>query len=233
MKKLKHVVIFSGAGMSADSGISTFRDTGGLWENYKIEEVATPEAWKANAKMVQEFYNLRRKNILSVQPNSAHLLIAQLEKEFQVTVITQNIDDLHERAGSTNIVHLHGNILLAKSSGLKQEEKYSPVTGDLNIEKDFCDDGYPLRPHVVWFGEEVPNYAVAQSIIQTATDFIVIGTSLNVYPAAGLIHYTQDDCRCFLIDPSAATMHVPSYFQVINMSATEGIVQCIEAIKKG
>lgn len=233
MEKLKHVVIFSGAGMSAESGISTFRDAGGLWENYKIEEVATPEAWKANPKMVQEFYNLRRKNILSVQPNSAHQLIAELEKEYKVTIITQNIDDLHERAGSTNIVHLHGNILLAKSSGPKQKENYYTVTGDLDIEKDFCDDGYPLRPHVVWFGEDVPNYALAQSIIQTATHFIVIGTSLNVYPAAGLIHYTPNDCKCFLLDPAASTMHVPSYFQVINKPATEGMVQCIEAIKKG
>lgn len=223
MKNKQHIVVFSGAGISAESGIATFRDTGGLWENYKIEEVATPDAWKANPDKVQNFYNLRRENIRESVPNEAHLAIAKWESDHQLTVITQNIDDLHERAGSKEVIHLHGNIMLAKSSGPRQEEKYYPVSGNLNIHKDVCEEGYPLRPHVVWFGEEVPNYEKARAIIQEATVFIVIGTSLNVYPAAGLIHYAQPDCQCFLIDPNVEELNVPKHFTVIKTGAAEGM----------
>lgn len=224
------IIVFSGAGMSAESGIATFRDTGGLWENYKIEEVATPEAWNANPNLVQQFYNLRRRNIALAKPNQAHLDIVELENYFDVTVITQNIDDLHERAGSSNVLHLHGNIMLAKSSGPKKESKYYPVYGDLDISKDFCDDGYPLRPHVVWFGESVPNYDVAQQIIQSADVLIVIGTSLNVYPAAGLIHATNPNCLCILIDPNSSEIQVPSHFKSIQKSAVEGIKEVKQMI---
>lgn len=217
------VIVFSGAGMSSESGISTFRDAGGLWENYKIEDVATLDAWNANPKLVQSFYNLRRKNIIKSAPNKAHFEVVELERDYNVTVITQNIDDLHERAGSSNVLHLHGNIMLAKSSGPKQELKYYPIDGDLDVERDFCDDGYPLRPHVVWFGESVPNYEVAQKMIQEADVLIVIGTSLNVYPAAGLIHETKPNCLCILIDPNSDELQVPSRFKCIQKSAVEGV----------
>lgn len=225
-----HIVFFSGAGMSAESGISTFRDTGGLWENYKIEEVATPEAWRANPGKVQHFYNLRRANIREALPNEAHFEIAKLESDCNVTVITQNIDDLHERAGSRNVLHLHGNIMLAKSSGPKREKRYYPVEDSLDINKDFCDDGYPLRPHVVWFGEDVPNYEKALSLIRKASVFVVIGTSLNVYPAAGLIHYAPKNCQCFLIDPNVDELNVPDNFTVIKLGAVEGMKKIVELI---
>ena len=225
MKNRQRIVVFSGAGISAESGIATFRDTGGLWENYKIEEVATPDAWKANPEKVQHFYNLRRENIRESVPNEAHLAIAMWESDHELTVITQNIDDLHERAGSKQVIHLHGNIMLAKSSGPKQEEKYYPIHGSLDVTKDLCEDGYPLRPHVVWFGEEVPNYETARTIIQKAGVFIVIGTSLNVYPAAGLIHYTPPECQCFLIDPNAEELNVPKHFTLIKTGAAEGMEQ--------
>ncbi|MEY4604011.1 MAG: hypothetical protein RIT43_1303, partial [Bacteroidota bacterium] len=157
----KKLVIFSGAGMSAESGIQTFRDSDGLWEKFRIEDVATPEAWRKDPAMVQDFYNQRRKQILECTFNEAHALIAKLENHYDVQVITQNIDDLHERAGSTNVMHLHGNIRFAKSSGPGQEKAYYPVEGwELKL-SDLCPDGYPLRPHVVWFGEEVPMYEKA------------------------------------------------------------------------
>ena len=184
----KKIVFFSGAGMSAESGISTFRDSGGLWEKYEINEVATPEAWSRNPDLVTDFYNQRRKQIIETSPNAAHNFITSLEDQFDVTVITQNIDDLHERAGSTNILHLHGNIRLAKSSGPNQEKKLYPIDGWKLTKNDLCEDGYRLRPHVVWFGEAVPALEDAIPLIESADVFIVIGTSLQVYPAAGLIH---------------------------------------------
>lgn len=221
--KANKIVVFSGAGMSAESGISTFRDSGGLWENYKIEEVATPDSWKANPSMVQEFYNLRRKNIRNSTPNEAHFIIAELEKSADVLVVTQNIDNLHERAGSKQVLHLHGNIMFAKSSGPNAEKKYYPVTGDLDVNADFCEEGYPLRPHVVWFGEDVPNYEVARKEMENASVLIVIGTSLNVYPAAGLIHYVPQDCKCYVIDPMADALGLPKNFELIKKSAVEGM----------
>lgn len=225
---MKQIVFFSGAGMSAESGISTFRDSNGLWENYDVAEVATPEAWLKNPKLVQEFYNARRKNILEASPNKAHIIIAQLEENYSVSVITQNIDDLHERAGSKSVMHLHGNIRLAKSSGPNSEKKFYPIEGDtLDLETDFCDDGYPLRPHVVWFGENVPMYEKVIPIIESADIFIVIGTSLNVYPAAGLIHYCNPKATRFLIDPKADELTVPSHFQVIRKTATDGLKEII------
>lgn len=225
---MKKIVVFSGAGMSAESGINTFRDSDGLWENYKIEDVATPEAWLRNPEMVQDFYNQRRKNILDAQPNSAHQIIADLEKSFDVQVITQNIDDLHERAGSQQVLHLHGNIRLAKSS--KPNAQYSTdfyhIYGwQLDLEKDRCPEGYPLRPHVVWFGEAVPAYEEAVEMIQHADIFIVIGSTLSVYPVAGLIHEISKHCEAYYIDPQANYSRVPEQFQCLKMTATAGMQQ--------
>lgn len=228
----KRIVVFSGAGMSAESGISTFRDGNGLWENYNIEEVATPEAWTKNPELVQRFYNERRATILAAVPNEAHQRIAQLQNEYEVDVITQNIDDLHERAGNKRVHHLHGNIRFAKSSGPNQEKKYYPIDGSsLDLSNDFCDEGYPLRPHVVWFGEEVPMYETVIPIIQQADIFIVIGTSLNVYPAAGLIHYCNPMSRKYIIDPKASGLNVPSDFHVIQENAIQGMKILFELLQ--
>lgn len=219
----KKIVILSGAGISAESGISTFRDSNGLWENYRIEEVATPEAWKANPELVQRFYNQRRKQVLESHPNAAHHFLKELESYYNVIVITQNIDDLHERAGSSNIIHLHGNIRYSKSSGPRQEAKYYPVDGWELTMDDRCDDGYLLRPHVVWFGESVPEMDRAIDTLVDADYLIVIGTSLNVYPAAGLIHYVSNSCKKLLVDPKASELNVHSDFLIFTKSAVESI----------
>ena len=228
---MKKVVIFSGSGISAESGISTFRDSGGLWEQYRIEDVATPQAWKRDPVMVQEFYNLRRKQIIECLPNKAHLLIAQLEEKYDVTVITQNIDDLHERAGSTNVIHLHGNIRQSKSSGPHKEKAYYPIDGWELKMTDLCPDGYVLRPHVVWFEEEVPMYEIAIQIIAEADILIVVGTSLQVYPAAGLIHYAMNADTRYLIDPNAEELSVPSSFRVIASNAVEGMIELMQEMR--
>ena len=223
---MQNLVVFSGAGMSAESGIQTFRDHDGLWENYNIEDVATPEAWARNPQLVQDFYNQRRKHILHAQPNRAHQLIAQLQQHYHLNVITQNIDDLHERAGSSQVIHLHGNIRLAKSSGpnAQYSTEFYPVEGtELDLSKHFCKDGYPLRPHVVWFGEAVPAYANAQDCVQDADIFIVIGTSLQVYPVAGLIHEIPANCSAYYIDPKGDRQQLPPQFQKIVMTATQGM----------
>jgi NAD-dependent deacetylase len=220
---MKKIVVFSGAGMSAESGISTFRDSGGIWEKYKIEDVATPEAWCKNPDLVTEFYNQRRKQIIETKPNEAHEIIAELERKHKVIVITQNIDDLHERAGSTNVLHLHGNIRFSKSSVPNQEKEYYSINGWKLSQKDKCPDGFRLRPHVVWFGEEVPMYDKAIKEIESADIFIVIGTSLQVYPAAGLIHFTAENAEKWIIDPNATSYNVPKSFKRINKKATEGL----------
>jgi NAD-dependent deacetylase len=226
----KKLVVFSGSGMSAESGISTFRDSGGLWEQYRIDEVARPEAWKRNPEFVQEFYNLRRKQIIDCVPNRAHEMIAALEGEFAVTVITQNIDDLHERAGSSDVIHLHGNIRMSKSSGPNQEKAYYPIDGWELKTSDLCPEGYVLRPHVVWFGEEVPMYEVAMQQISEADILVVVGTSLQVYPAAGLIHYALNAEVRYLIDPNAGELNVPKSFRVIPMNAIEGIGKLVDEL---
>ena len=225
---MKNIVIFSGAGMSAESGISTFRDSNGLWENYDIQQVATPEAWAKDPELVQRFYNERRKNILAAQPNEAHRLIAELElnSPYQIQVITQNIDDLHERAGSQHVLHLHGNIRLAKSSGpnAQYSTEFYPINGtELNLEQDLCTKGYPLRPHVVWFGEAVPAYEQAIEIVQQADIFIVIGSTLSVYPVAALIHEIPPTCQAYYIDPQADHSRVPQQYECLKMSATQGM----------
>ncbi|XOV65978.1 MAG: NAD-dependent deacetylase [Fluviicola sp.] len=219
------ISVFSGAGMSAESGISTFRDSNGLWENYSIEEVATPQAWAKDPDLVTAFYNARRKNVLEAEPNNAHRAIAALESYAKVQVITQNIDDLHERAGSSDILHLHGQIRMAKSCGPDPEKAYYPIDGWELTEKDLCPDGYRLRPHVVWFGEAVPAYEQAAEMLFKSDVLIVIGTSLQVYPAAGLIHYAENAQQKFLIDPKADELDVPASFEKINASASEGMEQ--------
>ncbi|UBX53563.1 NAD-dependent deacylase [Acinetobacter pseudolwoffii] len=232
---MKKLVVFSGAGMSAESGINTFRDSDGLWEQYRIEDVATLQAWARDPQLVQCFYNARRKNILEAEPNTAHLQIAQLQQDYDVHVITQNIDDLHERAGSSKVIHLHGNIRLAKTSGpdAQSTTQFYPVEEtELDLNKHFCTAGYPLRPHVVWFGEAVPAYAEAQSCVQDADIFVVIGTSLQVYPVAGLIHDIPASCQAYYIDPKADQQQLPVQFHKITQTATHGMQQLIQLLEK-
>ncbi|WP_447500483.1 SIR2 family NAD-dependent protein deacylase [Acinetobacter oleivorans] len=231
MTSMTKLVVFSGAGMSAESGISTFRDSNGLWENYDIQQVATPEAWQKNPALVQRFYNERRKNILESQPNSAHEYIAKLQDYFDVQVITQNIDDLHERAGSSKVLHLHGNIRLAKSSGPNAQftTQFYDINGwKLDLEHDLCPNGYPLRPHVVWFGEAVPAYEEAIRVVQSADIFIVIGSTLSVYPVAGLVHEIAAQCKAYYIDPQADHGRVPQQYELLKMAATQGMHELFE-----
>jgi len=223
MKEL--IVVLTGAGISAESGISTFRDSNGLWENYAIDDVATPQAWKKDADLVTRFYNERRKQVLSSAPNAAHRYLASLEDRYDVIIVTQNIDDLHERGGSSDVLHLHGNITQSKSSGPNCEKAYYPINGWELTENDLCTDGYRLRPHVVWFGEEVPNLHKAAGLVSRADHLIVVGTSLNVYPAAGLIDYAKRSCRKFVIDPNAATLKVDGSFIKIHSTAVNSIEQ--------
>lgn len=218
-----NLVVLSGAGMSAESGISTFRDSNGLWENYRIEEVATPEAWRANPDLVTTFYNIRRKQIIEATPNACHLFLKDLEEKFHVEIITQNIDDLHERAGSIHVTHLHGNIRFAKSSGPNQENKLYPIESWELGPTDLCDDGYRLRPHVVWFGEPVPMMDVAVEIVKKADVLLVIGTSLNVYPAAGLSQLALHAIQKIVVDPNAAELHIPNDFIKVNETAVAAI----------
>lgn len=220
---MKKIVVFSGAGMSAESGIQTFRDSNGLWENYAIEEVATPQAWAKDPDLVTEFYNARRRNVMDALPNLAHKAIADLQTYATVQVITQNIDDLHERAGSKFVLHLHGNIRQSKSSGPKQEDAYYPIKGHELTAEDRCPDGYRLRPHVVWFGEAVPAYDAAMDILMEAEILVVIGTSLQVYPAAGLIQFAKNATHRFIIDPKADELDIPANFEQIKMGASEGM----------
>lgn len=198
---MKNLVVFSGAGVSAESGLKTFRDSDGLWEEYNVMEVATPEAWQANPELVLDFYNKRRKQIIDAQPNEAHKALALLDQKYKVTVITQNIDDLHERAGSKNVLHLHGQINYARSTNPNDTNLYPIKGGRLNY-GDYCPNGFQLRPHVVWFGEDVPAYTDAQEIISKAEILIITGTSLTVYPAAGLIFKANYKCKKYVVDPS-------------------------------
>lgn len=216
--------------MSAESGVKTFRGGDGLWENYRIEEVATPEAWNADPELVSRFYNERRKQIMDCSPNEGHHIIASLENSYEVIVITQNIDDLHERAGSSYVLHLHGNIRYAKSSGPNQETTYYPIDGwELN-HHDKCPEGYRLRPHVVWFGEDVPLYSQALPLVQEAEIFVVVGTSLLVYPAAGLIHYLNPGCDAYLIDPNADQLAIPKRFKCLTQTAVNGLSEIKEML---
>lgn len=217
-----NLVVFSGAGISAESGISTFRDSGGLWEKYSIEEVATPLAWKRNPDLVTDFYNKRRKQIIESQPNKAHLFFAKLQNSCSVHIITQNIDDLHERAGSSSVLHLHGNIRFAKSSNTEDKQLYSIDGWALHAE-DRCPNGLRLRPHVVWFGEDVPEYSKAIPLISSADVFIVLGTSLQVFPAAGLVEYASAKAVKIIVDPNVDDFQIPTDFIKLKASAVDAI----------
>ena len=198
---MQNIVVFTGAGISVESGLGTFRDSGGLWEQFKIEDVATPEAFERNPELVLDFYNLRRKQLLESKPNAAHISLNKLSEKYNLHIITQNIDDLHERSGSKNILHLHGKLMESKSS--INDSLIYPIKGvDLKL-GDLCKNGSQLRPNVVWFGEPVPKMIDAISITKKADIFIVIGTSLNVYPAASLLNYTNNAKRIILIDLKA------------------------------
>ncbi len=198
---MKKIVVFSGSGISAESGIRTFRDSNGLWEEYAIADVATPEAWGRNPQLVQQFYNDRRKQVLEAEPNAAHLALVELENKYDVTIITQNVDDLHERAGSSKVVHLHGEI--RKSRSTRYPDLVYDIEGwELSMES-VCEKGFPLRPFIVWFGEAVPMMDQAISHVQFAEMLIVIGTSLEVYPAASLLNFTLPGIKKYLIDPNA------------------------------
>jgi NAD-dependent deacetylase len=216
----KKIVILTGAGISAESGLRTFRDSDGLWEGYNIEDVATPRAWRKNPQLVLEFYNYRRKNVLDAVPNAAHFGLAELEKDFNVTIITQNIDDLHERAGSTNVMHLHGEIFKMRSE--QDEELIYPIREDIKL-GDTAEDGSQLRPYIVWFEEPVPKIQEAIPIVQQADIFIVVGTSLVVYPAAGLVHYASPIIPKYIVDkkiPYTSSVH---NLTSIEQPATTGV----------
>ncbi len=195
----KKLVVLSGAGISAESGIKTFRDSNGLWENHRVEDVASPEGFAKNPQLVLDFYNLRRRQLKEVQPNEAHQILAELENDFDVHIITQNVDDLHERAGSTKVLHLHGELLKARP--VNSDSNIIPWEDDLNL-GDINYEGIQLRPHIVWFGEMVPAMEQATIITSSADIFVVIGTSMQVYPAAELIHYVREDCDVYVIDPN-------------------------------
>ena len=197
----KKLVILTGAGMSAESGISTFRDAGGLWDKYPVEQVATPEGFAANPELVLEFYNIRRKELLNVYPNQGHIGLVELEKDFNVCIITQNVDNLHERAGSKNVVHLHGELMKVRSTADDSRVfELKPDKCEIHV-GDLCEKGFQLRPHIVWFGEAVPMISEAAKIAEAADVFVIIGTSMNVYPAAGLLDYVKPSVPVYLIDP--------------------------------
>lgn len=206
---MKKLVVLTGAGISAESGIATFRDAGGLWEGYRVEDVATPEAWRKDPALVLDFYNQRRKKAMDVKPNRGHEILAELERHFEVTVITQNVDNLHERAGSSKVLHLHGSLFESRST-LNPTLIYPIKGSELNI-GDKCERGSQLRPNIVWFGEAVPMMEVAADVASHADVFLVVGTSMVVYPAAGLIDYVPDFVKKYVVDPKKPEiMHVPN-----------------------
>jgi NAD-dependent deacetylase len=218
---MKKLVILTGAGMSAESGIKTFRESGGLWEEYDVTEVATPMAWWKNKELVLRFYNERRKQLADAKPNAGHTGLAELEKHFEVKIITQNVDNLHERAGSSSVLHLHGELTKARSTSdpsLIYEIGYKDINPG-----DKCEKGSQLRPHIVWFGEAVPMLDEAVKITAEAEIFVVVGSSLNVYPAAGLIGYAPAEASLWLIDPNDVSIPVNRKVEVIKEKASEGV----------
>ena len=227
---MKNLVVLTGAGISAESGISTFRDSGGLWEQYRIEDVATPEGWARDPKLVTDFYNQRRKQLLEVEPNYGHVALVELEKYFNVYVVTQNVDNLHERAGSKNIVHLHGELTKVRS------ERFDHLIYELTPDRyevkigDKCEKGFQLRPHIVWFGEAVPMLEEAVRLAQKADIFVVVGTSLNVYPAASLVHYVQPEVPVYVVDPNSVAIN-DSRWHYIRLGASEGMKEFIKQIQ--
>ena len=221
----QNLVVLTGAGISAESGIKTFRDSDGLWMGYDIYDVASPRGWKKDPALVLNFYNMRRRDVANAMPNAAHLALAELEDAYHVTIVTQNIDDLHERAGSTNVIHLHGEIFKMRSE--KNKDLISNIRGDIQV-GDLAEDKAQLRPHIVWFDEEVPMIMEAKRIMKTADVFLLIGTSLQVYPAAGLLHYVQSHVPKYIIDKKIPYTNPGHNFEFIERPATEGV----EAVKK-
>lgn len=228
---MKKLIVLTGAGMSAESGISTFRDAGGLWEKYKIDDVATPDAWRKNPALVLDFYNQRRKQVLTAEPNNGHSILAKFEKHFDVQIITQNVDNLHERAGSTNVLHLHGELMKVRSTGPSAEIfELTPNNYETHL-GDKCPKEFQLRPHIVWFGEAVPEIENAVQITEQADIFLIIGTSLNVYPAAGLLNNVKPGVPVYLIDPNEI-YHLPSNVTVIKKGASEGLKELMTILSK-
>ncbi|MEP3591206.1 MAG: NAD-dependent deacylase [Marinobacter sp.] len=222
----EHIVVLTGAGISAESGLSTFRDNDGLWEKHSVYDVATPEAFQRNRDLVLRFYNERRRQLQEVEPNRAHRLLAELESQYRVTVVTQNVDNLHERGGSTNVVHLHGELTKARST-VDPELVYDIGYRDIQP-GDTCDRGGQLRPHIVWFGEEVPMLEAAAELVRTADRLLIVGTSLQVYPAAGLVHEVDFDVPITVIDPGEPAS--VSRARVIRKGACEGLAEWVEML---
>ena len=227
---MKTIVVLTGAGISAESGVKTFRESGGLWEDHDVMEVASPQGWARDPALVLDFYNQRRRQLESVRPNAAHLGLVQLENDYKVKIITQNVDDLHERAGSADVLHLHGELYKVRSTC--DETDILPWKEDLNI-GDLCKRGCQLRPHIVWFGEGVPMLDRAIDITGTADIFIIIGTSMQVYPAASLIHYVPKNSPIYLIDPRPTISEKSfEHLTIIPKMATEGIKELLNILKK-
>lgn len=224
----KNIVVLSGSGISAESGIKTFRDSDGLWEEYHIEDVATWDAWVKNRELVLEFYNRRRMQLAEVQPNVAHLALARLEEKYNVQVITQNVDDLHERAGSSQILHLHGELVKVRST-LDENLVYNIGYKEI-FAGDKCEKGSQLRPHIVWFGEPVPLIAKAAAIVSEADILIVVGTSLQVYPAAGLMHYSPAACKRYVIDPASLPVDGMPNLKIIRKKAGDGVPELVNEL---
>lgn len=224
----KKLVVLTGAGMSQESGIKTFRESNGLWEEHDVNEVATPQGWQKNPELVMRFYNARRKELYESNPNAGHIGLSKLEELFDITIITQNIDDLHERAGSTKVLHLHGELKKSRSS--TDENLVYDIDGWELKMGQLCEKGSQLRPHIVWFGEAVPAIDEALPFVQNADFFVVIGTSLNVYPAAGLLNYVKKDVPIFLIDPNPVTVYTNVTY--INEKAGKGIETLTSLLKK-
>ncbi|MCX7550234.1 SIR2 family NAD-dependent protein deacylase [Xanthomarina sp. F2636L] len=222
-----HVVVLTGAGISAESGIKTFRDADGLWEGHDVMEVASLQGFAKNPELVLNFYNERRKQLLTVQPNEAHLALAKLEENYKVTIITQNVDDLHERAGSENIVHLHGELLKIRSS--ENITDVRPSKEDIFV-GDLCEKGHQLRPHIVWFGEAVPMIEKAITVCETADILVIIGTSMQVYPAASLMDFVPNHIPIYYIDPKPAKVN-NQRITVIQETATEGVKKLLELLE--
>jgi NAD-dependent deacetylase len=225
---MKRIVVLTGAGISAESGISTFRDSGGLWENHSIEEVATFAAWQKNPELVMNFYNQRRKQLFEVEPNAGHYALVKLEQKYDVQIITQNVDDLHERAGSTNIMHLHGELKKVRST-LDPNLVFELDGWELKM-GDKCEKGSQLRPHIVWFGEAVPLIVPAAELAQTADIFMVVGTSLLVYPAAGLLEYAPENIPKYLVDPNATPQVRIRNLTTIKEKAGTGLVKLVDEL---
>lgn len=227
---MQKLVVLSGAGISAESGINTFRDSGGLWENHRVEDVATPEAWKRNPDLVLEFYNQRRKQALAVKPNAAHYALVALEKKYDVQIITQNVDNLHEVAGSKNVLHLHGELF--KSQSTKNPSLVYEMSSWELKKGDLCELGSQLRPHIVWFGEAVPMMDKAIDITETADIFVVIGTSLAVYPAAGLVHYVDYGVPVYIIDPAKPDINLKKNMTFIQDKASSGMEKLTQLLER-